>query len=144
MSQPIPIQSFKLEEKGLTHIFGKLEARLMQAVWALDEPNVQGVIDYLGGNLNYKTTMTVMNRLVDKGVLTRRKSGRTFVYSASASQEKLLAGVFDKMVRGMLDDDFRQIALAQMVETVESIDNKILDDLTQLIADRKKKNEPGA
>jgi predicted transcriptional regulator len=144
MSQTSPIQSFKLDEQGLTHIFGELEARLMKAVWALDEPSVQDVIDYLGGDLNYKTIMTVMNRLVEKGVLIRRKAGRAFVYTATASQEELLATVFDKMIRGMFNGDFRQIALAQMIETAESIDVQILDDLTHLIETKKKQHDQQA
>ena len=113
----------------------------MDAVWALEEPTVQAVIDHLGGDLNYKTAMTVMNRLVEKGLLKRRKLGRAFVYAPVASRDELLAGVFDKMVRGMFNDDFRQIALAQMVETVEAIDAEILDDLTRLIEEKKRKND---
>ncbi len=140
MPQEIPIQSFKLEEEGLTHIFGELEARLMEAVWALTEPNVQQVINHLGDNLNYKTTMTVMNRLVEKGMLKRRKVGRAFVYRATISRDALLAGVFDKMVRGMFGSDFRQIALAQIVETADELDTQLLDDLTRLIEARKQKN----
>lgn len=138
MTQELPIQSFKLDEKGLTHIFGELEAKLMEAVWTLDQPTVQDVIDHLGGKLNYKTTMTVMNRLVDKGILSRRKVGRAFVYAGTASREELLAGVFDKMVRGMFGEDFRQIALAQMIETAEAIDEQLLDDISHLIEQRKK------
>ncbi|MCB0169622.1 MAG: BlaI/MecI/CopY family transcriptional regulator [Anaerolineae bacterium] len=138
MTQELPIQSFKLDEKGLTHIFGELEAKLMEAVWALDQPTVQDVIDHLGGKLNYKTTMTVMNRLVDKGILSRRKVGRAFVYAGTASREELLASVFDKMVRGMFGEDFRQIALAQMIETAEAIDEQLLDDISDLIEQRKK------
>ena len=138
MVQEPSIQSFKLDEKGLTHIFGELEAKLMEAVWELDQPTVQDVIDHLGGDLNYKTTMTVMNRLVDKGILSRRKVGRAFVYVGTASRETLLAGVFDKMVRGMFGEDFRQIALAQMIETAEEIDEKLLDDISRLIEQRKK------
>ena len=141
MSPTVPIQSFKLGEKGLTHIFGELEARLMEAVWTLDEPNVQEIIDYLGGALNYKTTMTVLNRLVDKGVLNRRKEGRAFVYQAIAPRDELLARVFDQMVRGMLGDDFRHIALTQMIETAEAIDPHLLDKMAHLIQQRKA-NEP--
>ncbi|MFQ5611863.1 MAG: BlaI/MecI/CopY family transcriptional regulator [Anaerolineae bacterium] len=137
MSQTVPIQSFKLKEKGLTHIFGELEARLMEAVWTLEQASVQAVIDHLGGELNYKTTMTVLNRLVDKGLLARHKSGRAFLYSATMSREELLAGVFDQMVRGMLDRDFRQIAIAQMIETVEDLDPQLLDDIGRLIQQRK-------
>lgn len=137
MSQEVTIHSFKLGEKGLAQIFGELEAKLMEAVWALDEASVQDVIDYLGGSLNYKTTMTVLNRLADKGILSRRKEGRSFVYQAIVPQDELLARVFDQMVRGMFAGDFRHIALTQMIETAESIDPHLLERMVQLIQQRK-------
>lgn len=137
MSREVPIQAFKLAEEGLTHIFGELEAKLMEAVWELEQASVQDIIDHLGGDLNYKTTMTVLNRMTVKGVLERHKSGRAFLYTAIASRENLLAGVFDQMVRGMFDDDFRQIALAQLIETAEALDPKLLDDISRLIEQRK-------
>ncbi|MEM7343558.1 MAG: BlaI/MecI/CopY family transcriptional regulator [Chloroflexota bacterium] len=132
-----PIQTFKLKEKGLAHIFGELEARLMEAIWALEKPSVKAVIDYLGDDLNYKTVMTVLNRLADKGVLQRKKSGRLFIYTPTVSRETLLSQVFDQMVRGMFGEEFRQIALAQMIETAESLDPQLLDDITRLIEARK-------
>ncbi len=132
----VPIHSFKLDEQGLTHIFGELEARLVDSVWKLGEASVQDVIDHLGGDLNYKTTMTVLNRLVDKGVLRRQKSGRAFVYTATATRQALLADVFDQMVRGMFDTEFRDIALAQIVQTAESVDPRILTELSRLIEQR--------
>ncbi len=137
----LPVQSFKLQREGLAHIFGELEAKLMEAVWTLKEARVQDVIEHLGGNLHYKTAMTVMNRLVDKGLLTRQKTGRAFIYRAVMAKDELLAGVFDQMVRGMFDDDFRQLAIAQMVETAEAIDPQLLEDISRLIEQRKK-NDP--
>ncbi len=142
MSQDLPIQSFKFNESGLTQIFGELEAKLMEAVWALEQPSVKEVIDYLGGDLNYKTTMTVLNRLVEKEVLQRHKAGRCFVYTAPASREELLAGVFDQMVRGMLGPEFRQIALAQMIETAEAVDPDLLETMSRLIRKRKADEPP--
>lgn len=141
MSQNIPINTFKLDEHGLKHIFGELEAKLVNAVWALEQPSVQAVIDYIDDDLNYKTTMTVLNRLVDKGILTRHKSGRAFVYQATSSRDHLLASVFDKVVRGMFDDDFRHVALVQMVDTVETLDSGLLDDLSRLIEQKKRARE---
>ena len=138
MSQDVPIQTFKLAEEGLTHIFGELEAKLVEAIWELEEASIQDVINHLGGDLNYKTTMTVLNRLVDKGILQRQKSGRAFVYTATATRQDLLASVFDRMVRGMFNTEFREIALAQIVQTAESLDPQILDDLNALIQQRKK------
>ena len=63
--------------------------------------------------------------------------GRAFIYTATASKEDLLASVFDQMVRGMFNADFRQIALAQLIETAESLDPKLLDDMSRLIEQRK-------
>ena len=109
----------------------------MDTIWRLEEPTVQQVIDNMQEAINYKTAMTVLNRLVEKGVLSRRKEGRAFVYAAIASREELLAGVFDKVVRGMFDGEFGQIALAQIIETVDSLDSNLLDDLSRLIEQRK-------
>jgi predicted transcriptional regulator len=138
MPREVPIQAFKLAEEGLTHIYGELEAKLMEAVWSLKRASVQEVIDHLGGDLNYKTTMTVLNRLTEKRVLSRQKLGRGFIYTATASKEDLLASVFDRMVRGMFNNEFRQIALDQLIETVEAIDPQLLDDISQLIEQRKR------
>lgn len=137
MAYNFPIQSFRLKEEGLTHIFGELEAKLMEAVWNLEQPSVKEVIDYLGGDLNYKTAMTVLNRLVEKDVLDRHKSGRFFVYRPKFSREELLSNVFDQMVRGMFQGDFRHIALAQIIETAEAIDPDILDDISRMIREKK-------
>ena len=61
-------------------MFGELEAKVMDAVWSLDEPTVQTVCDFLGPGHNYKTVMTVLNRLVEKGALTRQRQSRAFIY----------------------------------------------------------------
>jgi predicted transcriptional regulator len=137
MKQTTLIQNFKLNQHGLAHIFGELEAKLMEAVWALGSPGVKNVVEYWHGNLNYKTTMTVLNRLVQKGILTRRKSGRIFVYQAAVSQKELLTGVFDQITRDMLSKDFRPIALPQMVETAQTLDPDILTELADLIEKEK-------
>jgi len=137
MGQPITIQNFKLNQTGLGHIFGELEAKLMEAVWALGSPSVKEVIAYWDGRLNYKTTLTVLNRLVEKGILTRRKLGRFFVYQAVISRDELLADVVEQVSRGLFNTDFRQIALPQMVETAAAIDPNILNELTNLIEKKK-------
>ena len=66
------IQSYRLNQHGLARLFGELEAKVMNAVWSLEEPTVHDVVKRLGKKANYKTVMTVMNRLVDKGFLERR------------------------------------------------------------------------
>ena len=130
------IQFFRLDEKGLAHIFGELEAKIMDAVWTLGKANVQDVVDHLEGKQHYKTLMTVMNRLVSKRVLCRYRVGKAYVYEATQSREALLSDVVDRLMRSLLVD-FRELTLAQIVETMETVDPLALAKLETLINDRR-------
>jgi predicted transcriptional regulator len=61
----------------------------MDAIWAAGRPaSVRQILDVLNGRrsepLAYTTVMTVMNRLVPKGVLKRQGQRRSYVYEATA------------------------------------------------------------
>lgn len=83
---------------------GALETRLMEALWgAASELSVQGVSDALGPGHNYKTVMTVLNRLVEKGLLMRELDGRAYRYRPSQSRPQFLRSAADELVRGYAD-----------------------------------------
>ena len=62
------------------------ELLCLKALWSLQEGNVKEVRRVVAQSrpLAYTTIMTVLERLVRKGKLTRRKVGRAFVYSPEA------------------------------------------------------------
>jgi predicted transcriptional regulator len=69
--------------------FGPLESEVMGVVWRAGRPvAVREVVDDLNEfrsePLAYTTVMTVMSRLAEKDALSRRKSGRSYVYEANA------------------------------------------------------------
>jgi predicted transcriptional regulator len=69
--------------------FGPLESEVMDAIWRAGVPvSVRAVVDELNERraepLAYTTVMTVMSRLAEKEVLSRRKAGRGYVYEANA------------------------------------------------------------
>ena len=130
------IQAYRLDEKGLAHIFGELEAKIMEVIWSLEKASVQDVIDHLSGNQHYKTVMTVMNRLVMKGILRRHRDGKAYLYEATESRDTMLSNVVDRMMRGLLVD-FRELTLAQIVETMDEVDPKALEKLEALINRRR-------
>lgn len=82
-----------------------LELLCLRALWTLGEGSVKDVRQAVAASrsLAYTTIMTVLERLVRKGKLERRKAGRAFVYSATTSRDavrqvavrELLAGFFD-------------------------------------------------
>jgi predicted transcriptional regulator len=135
MSQIPPVHSFRLDHAGLSRLFGEREAQIMDAVWHLEEATVQDVCDYLG-DVNYKTIMTVMNRLVQKGALTRHRQGRAFVYRAIAERDAFLAEVFRSVAQGLVGD-FGELALAQIVDTAGEVDLTLLDELEQMIQQKR-------
>ena len=68
-----------------------LELDCLKALWGLGEGTVRDVRQVLVGNRNlaYTTVMTVLDRLEKRGGVSRRKQGRSFLYSPKLSREAL-------------------------------------------------------
>ncbi len=126
------IHAFRLNQHGLARLFGELEAKIMNAVWSIEEPTVQDVVDRLGKRANYKTVMTVMNRLVGKDFLERRKVSRAFVYVPRFTREELLERLSRQVLDGLIAD-FGPAVLAQFVDAVAETDRARLAELSDLV-----------
>jgi len=70
---------------------GPLEADVMRLVWEKGEVQVEDVHQALLADraIAYTTVMTVMTRLARKGLLTRRKHGRAYLYRAARRRAEL-------------------------------------------------------
>ncbi len=71
---------------------GQLESSVMDAVWRLgEELTVGDVLDALPKEkpVAYNTVKTTMERLADKGILTRVKRGKAYVYCPCVTKEEL-------------------------------------------------------
>jgi len=137
-----PLHAFKLDQRGLARVFGELEAQVMDAVWDLSEPTVANVCDWLGGESNYKTVMTVMNRLVEKRVLSRRREGRAFAYAPVESRDAFLERVSRSVVEGLLMD-FGDLAVAQFIDALDSVDPALLAELERRVRERHEQEGQG-
>src|ERR1700686_722952 len=69
----------------------ELESEVMESVWANGEASVRDVMDALNkGSAKpraYTTYMTIMARLHKKGMLERRREGKTDYYSPSHERD---------------------------------------------------------
>jgi predicted transcriptional regulator len=113
-------------EKGL----GALEGAVMKLMWASDQPmSVRDVFERLNRRrsrpLAYTTVMTVMARLAEKGILSRRLVGRSYEYEAIVPDVAAIA------VRGVMRD-FGQAALAHFVDEARA-NPKLLRRLERLV-----------
>jgi predicted transcriptional regulator len=82
-----------------------LELLCLRALWTLGEGNVKAVQHIVAESrpLAYTTIMTVLERLVRKGMLTRRKVGRSFAYAPQASREAARRAAVRELLDGYFD-----------------------------------------
>ncbi len=68
-----------------------LELMCLNALWVMGEGNVRDVRERVANHraLAYTTVMTVLDRLVQRGLCARRKSGRAFLYAPAISRDAL-------------------------------------------------------
>ena len=82
-----------------------LEMLCLKTLWSLGEGNVKDVQALVAHSrpLAYTTIMTVLERLVRKGKLTRRKAGRAFVYSPETSRDAMRRAAIRELVDSFFD-----------------------------------------
>jgi len=81
-----------------------LELECLDVLWRVGESNVRTVQEALAGRrpLAYTTVMTMLERLARKQLVTRRKTGRHFVYSPEVDRDT----VRHRALRQLLDSLF--------------------------------------
>src|ERR1017187_2402516 len=90
-----------------------LELQCLSALWSAGEGNVKAVQQIVGRSrpLAYTTIMTVLDRLVRKGLLARRKVGRSFAYAPKATRDDARRAAVRELVDGYFDgsqEDLKQ------------------------------------
>jgi BlaI family transcriptional regulator, penicillinase repressor len=88
-----------------------LELLCLRALWTLREGNVKEVRALVAQSrpLAYTTIMTVLERLVRKGRLRRRKVGRAFVYAPEDSRDAMRRAAIRELVDGFFDGSEDQL-----------------------------------
>jgi len=135
----LKIKNFKYDEVGLNRFFGSLEARIMEIVWESDELSIKDAQAILGQekSINFNTVMTVMNRLVDKGLLTKRSEGRLSLYRASQSKEAFIEEQSKKLTENLYEE-FGGLVVSHMIDVLDEADAELLDRLERKIRELRK------
>ena len=97
----------------------------MEEIWKRGEASVRGVMEALNAGADrdraYTTIMTIMSRLVTKGLLERRRQGKTDLYTARYTRDQYA----DLRARAELDsivDQFGELALAHIARQWGDLD----------------------
>jgi predicted transcriptional regulator len=149
MRRPFLFWGFKSSQQMLDSRLGSLESDVLGLVWQRGDSSVRDVCAQLESSVAYTTVMTTMDRLFKKGLLARRKVGRAFVYSATATRNELEGAVAAELVQGLLQrgGDEPLPILSSLVDAVSERDRALLDDLERLIQEKRRaidREEAGA
>jgi predicted transcriptional regulator len=125
------------QQKKLTPV----EWEIMEAIWALKAPlSVRDVLEqtYPNGERAYTTIQTIMNTLVKKGLLRRKKTGLVNFYRPARSRDQmikaemasLLARVFDGSVPALANsllelDDVKLDEIRRIKELIEQKEQEL-------------------
>jgi predicted transcriptional regulator len=112
----------------------ELEAEVMNEAWRHQEVTGRQVLEALNRGAKeraYTTIMTIMARLDRKGLLTRRRSGKTDIYRPLMSRDEYLQA----RARAEVDElvsDYGDVALAHFARQLASLDPKRRQKLRDL------------
>ncbi len=135
MSGEQRIRSFNLAKQGLGRVLGSLEAEIMDILWARKrETTIREVWERirLTRPIAFNTVMTVMNRLVDKGLLERRSGPRAYWFRPAQTKESFLEDI-SRQVAEELVQDFGEAVIAPFVEALGKVNPDYLEALRDFI-----------
>ena len=106
---------------------GALEREVLAVLWAADRPlTAVEVQTELDPSLAYTTVMTILTRLLRKGVVTRERVGRSYAFRPLVEDATLAATQMHALLRARRD---RRAVLAQFVGGLDTEDEQALAEL---------------
>lgn len=112
-----------------------LEMKILQVLWSEGSSNVQQVQGRMPEEkLAYNTVQTMLNVLHRKGRVRRRLAGRAYVYSATASRERVLGQAVREFVERAFGGSSEALVMS-LVKTRQVDLNRIAELSRELEAD---------
>jgi predicted transcriptional regulator len=128
----------RLSARGLAKVLGDLEARVLRIIWKVGRPatardiHIRVVRQH---KVELLTVITVLNKLVVKGVLVRAKQDDVFHYRSRLTEEEFMASVSRRIVEGILSLGPQALAVS-LVDVLAERDPEQLAELGRLVRRR--------
>jgi len=125
----------------LRPIQGELQTQIMAALWRLGSGTVEQVRSVLPPRYHgaYTTAQTVLNRLAERGLLSRTRAGNAIVYRPRLSEAGYLSRAIDSALASA-STAARNAALAHLIGNLAPDE---LADLQRLAGEVGRRRSPG-
>lgn len=138
LSAPRLQDTVRLSAEGLAKVLGDLEARVLRTVWRFDRPQPARVIHMRlleEHTVSHLTTITVLNKLVTKGILSRNSWDGLFHYSALLREDQFMKMASRHVVEGILSLQPDAVT-ASFVDVLAEHRPEQLEELARLVRRR--------
>jgi predicted transcriptional regulator len=131
MTDPQQPASRPVESGVSSSLLGHREREVLAVVRELGSATVQQVAERLSCGLAYTTVMTTLDRLFRKGLLTRKKMSRAYLYSMTLSARDIEGRRATHFVRRFFSEsDARpEMLISCLVDAVDHYDSELLNQL---------------
>ncbi|MCA9074841.1 MAG: BlaI/MecI/CopY family transcriptional regulator [Planctomycetaceae bacterium] len=120
----------------------KLELEILKVLWdeaPLPVRDVRARLDEQGRTLSHSSVITMLNIMVDKGYLKRKKQGKSFFFSPKVEQDSIAGGMMDDLLSRVFDGSPSALVL-NLIETAD-LDAGELAELRKLINRKAKEKQ---
>ncbi|MBW5448834.1 BlaI/MecI/CopY family transcriptional regulator [Cohnella sp. CFH 77786] len=137
------IKKLNVGSEGLKRFFGPLEARIMDLLWSTGGVTVKEAQSILSREspISVNAVMTVMNRLLDKGHLTKVQTGTGRTQAARfipiLSREQFLSEQTRAVSQGLLQD-FGSMVVSHLIDALDDVDPETIEKLERKINELKR------
>lgn len=124
----------------VTPVTGELQLQVMSAMWRLERGTVEQVRAALPPRYRgaYNTVQTVLNRLAERGLLSRRKAGNAIEYRPRLTEAEYLSRSISQTLAGA-SLDARQAALARLIGDLGDDELSDLRRLARKMSERRRR-----
>jgi BlaI family transcriptional regulator, penicillinase repressor len=129
---------------GLNSI-SNLEADVMKIVWEKQEVTVREVHESMlkkeiavkdSGFTPYTTVMSTMTHLAERGVLSQKRVGKTFIYTAAMDKEELSGSLIKTVANTLLEGSSRQL-IFKFLSGAQRLSNESVEKLIEKLDEKK-------
>jgi predicted transcriptional regulator len=132
----------RASKETLSSLYGPLELAVLEALWKQPEPLCVRALQKDFPDTAYTTLMTTLDRLYKKSALVRSKRGRAFFYKTRLSRDEVRSEWAATVFTALLDGDVgASLVLSSFIGAVGERDELLLDELEDLLRQRRAENE---
>lgn len=115
------------------------ELEILKALWELGPSSVRQVHEHMHprGELAFNTVQTLLRIMDEKGLVSHRRKGRTFIYSARHSRDREASRLLERVFDGAIEQ-----VVASLLRTTDTSPEE-LRRLEKTIADARRAKQSG-